>query len=138
MLKRGIVLMALAFTAQADVFRCDVGGRTVYTDQASERCTAVPIRYEAPDPEALLRAQRNREAYEQSMAEWRERYDRSIEQRTATLQAQAQRPIIIYTPPQEPAKPVYLAYPASPFPPGFKHPGSRKHTRVQPGPARLK
>lgn len=138
MLKRSVVLMALAFTAQADVFRCDIGGRTVYTDQPSENCIPVPVRYEAPDPEALLRAQRNREAYEQSMAEWRERYDRSIEQRTATLQAQAQRPIIIYTPPQEPAKPVYLAYPASPFPPGFKHPGSRKHTRVQPGPARLK
>jgi hypothetical protein len=87
----------------------------------------------------LLQAQRNRDAYEQSMAQWREHYLRSIEQRTAALQAQAQRPIIVYTP-SEPAYPVYPGYPlcpASPFPPGFKHPGFPKHTWAQPGPARI-
>lgn len=83
MLKLSAVLMALSFTAQADVFRCEIGGRTTYTDQPSKGCASVAIRDEPADPEALLRARRNREAYEQSMAQWREHYLRDIELRAA-------------------------------------------------------
>ncbi len=139
MLKHCAVLMALAFTAHADVFRCDIGGRITYTDQPSESCTPVTIRHEAPDPEALLRAQRNREAYEQSMAQWREHYLRDIELRATARQAGSQRSIA-YTTLPEPVYPAYSGYPlylAAPFAPGFKHPGFRKQTPVESGPARI-
>lgn len=140
MLKHSAVLMAVAFTAQADVFRCDIGGRTMYTDQPSEDCASVSIRDEAPDPEALLQAQRNREAYEQSMAQWREHHLRDIELRAAARQARSQRPVVVYMPAPEPVYPAYWGYPlypAVPSAPGFKHPGFRKQTPAESGPARI-
>lgn len=139
MLKHSAALMALAFSAHADVFRCDIGGRTVYTDQPSENCIPMAIRHEAPDPEALLQAQRNREAYQQSMAQWREHYLRDIELRAAARQARSQHSIV-YTTPPEPVYPAYWGYPlyrAAPLAPGFKHPGFRKQTPVESGPARI-
>ncbi|CAI8795074.1 hypothetical protein [Methylocaldum szegediense] len=140
MLKLSAVLMALSFTAQADVFRCEIGGRTTYTDQPSKGCASVAIRDEPADPEALLRARRNREAYEQSMAQWREHYLRDIELRAAARQARSQRPVVTYTSAPEPVYPAYWnfpLYPAVPFAPGFKHPGFRKQTPVESGPARI-
>src|SRR5690606_18428008 len=123
--------------AHADVFRCETGGKTEYTDQPSDGCSPVAIRHEAPNPEALARLQQNREAYQQSMAQWRE-------QRAAALQAEAQRPIIFYTPKSEPTYPLpYSAYPlypfysAYPFLPVLNPAPMPEHAPVHRGPARI-
>jgi hypothetical protein len=133
------VLMNLAFAANAEVFRCETGGRTIYTDQPSDRCEPIAIRQEDPDPQALARLQQNRESYQQSMAQWREHYLRDLEQRTAMAYAQAQRPVVIVTPP-EPVYPAYVDYPffpAYPFWHTVKKAPTVKPAPVQRGPARI-
>jgi hypothetical protein len=69
-----LFLLCAALSAQADIYKCEINGRTVYQDHPSASCQATGIDTQGPNPEDMARIlterENNSKDYHRQMAEW--------------------------------------------------------------------
>ncbi len=82
-------LSLLALNANADVYKCEINGKTVYQDSPAASCQGVGIDTTGPNPEQMARIidqrDRNTRDYQQGMDAYRRQWSDETGARTAAI-----------------------------------------------------